>query len=429
MKKITAALLCVFVLLAFTGCGKDTQKTGDYSFHSDSAESNSSRDDASQNGTDSRQDGESKILVAYFSRVGNTDFPDGIDAVASASLIVKGSELYGNTQYIATLIQRATDGELFLIETEDKYPADYDAADRRGAKESKEKSRPKLASHVEKMDGYDIVYLGFPNWYYGMPMAVYSFLEEYDLSGKIIIPFVTSGGSGFSNAISEIQNIQPDAAVLLLLMTYELIGQVSHELLGAVMFVLFVLHHILNSGWTKNLIKGRYTALRILQTVLVVLVLFSMAGSMLSGVMLSRHIFSFLSFGSGLLFARNLHMLSAYWGFVFMSLHLGFHCNMMMGMAKRLTKNPSAMRTWALRSIAALIAGYGVNAFVKRGIGSYLLLQNQFAFFDFEEPILQFLLDYIVVMGLFIAMGHYICGTIRKFKGVKKQEKQKGRSS
>ncbi len=67
MKKITAALLCVFVLLAFTGCGKDTQKTGDYSFHSDSAESNSSRDDASQNGTDSRQDGESKILIAYFS--------------------------------------------------------------------------------------------------------------------------------------------------------------------------------------------------------------------------------------------------------------------------------------------------------------------------------------------------------------------------
>ena len=129
---------------------------------------------------------------------------------------MKGSELYGNTQYIATLIQRATDGELFLIETEDKYPADYDAADRQGEKESKEKSRPKLASHVEKMDGYDIVYLGFPNWYYGMPMAVYSFLEEYDLSGKIIIPFVTSGGSGFSNAISEIQNIQPDAAVLLL---------------------------------------------------------------------------------------------------------------------------------------------------------------------------------------------------------------------
>lgn len=122
--------------------------------------------------------------------------------------------MYGNTQYIATLIQRATGGDLFLIETEEKYPAAYDAADQQGAKESKENARPKLVSHIENMDEYDTVYLGFPNWYYGMPMAVYSFLEEYDFSGKIIIPFVTSGGSGFSDTISEIQSIQSDATVL-----------------------------------------------------------------------------------------------------------------------------------------------------------------------------------------------------------------------
>ena len=218
-------------------------------------------------------------------------------------------------------------------------------------------------------------------------------------------------------------------AILLLLMTYELIGQVSHELLGIIMFVLFILHHILNSRWTKNLIKGKYTALRTQQTVLVVLVLFSMAVSIFSGVMLSRHIFSFLPFSDGLSLPSYLHMLSAYWGFVFMSLHLGFHWNMIMGMAKRLTKKTSVMRTWALRIIALIIAGYGVYAFVKRDIGSYLLLQIQFAFFDFEEPIIQFLLDYIAVMGLFTAIGHYTFGIIRKCKGTKKQEKQKGRSS
>lgn len=212
-------------------------------------------------------------------------------------------------------------------------------------------------------------------------------------------------------------------AVLLLLMTYELIGQVSHELLGIIMFVLFILHHILNNRWTKNLIKGKYTTLRTLQTVLVVLVLISMAGSIFSGVMLSRHIFSFLPFGNGLSFARNLHMLSVYWGFVFMSLHLGFHWNMIMGMAKRLTKKPSVMRTWMLRIIALIIAGYGVYAFVKRDIGSYLLLQNQFAFFDFEEPIVQFLLDYIAVMGLFTAIVHYTSGIIRKCKETKKRGK------
>ncbi len=87
---------------------------------------------------------------------------------------------------------------------------------------------------------------------------------------------------------------------------------------------------------------------------------------------------------------------------------------MMMGMAKRLTKKSSAMRTWVFRIIALIIAGYGVYAFVKRDIGSYLLIQNQFAFFDFEEPIVQFLLDYIAVLGLFTAIGHYTFGIIRK---------------
>ncbi len=137
MKKVTTALLCAFVLLAFAGCSGNTQKTGDYSFHDNSAQStqnqngteqnNPGQDDVDQNAADSKQDEDSKTLIAYFSRVGNTDFPAGVDAVASASLIVKDGELYGNTQYIATLIQRATGGDLFLIETEEKYPADYDS--------------------------------------------------------------------------------------------------------------------------------------------------------------------------------------------------------------------------------------------------------------------------------------------------------------
>ena len=103
---------------------------------------------------------------------------------------------------------------MFLIQTEEKYPADYDATDRQGQQESRGRSRPALASHVENMDAYDLVFLGFPNWYYDMPMAVYTFLEEYDLAGKTIILFATSGGSGFSNAITEIQNLQPDAEIL-----------------------------------------------------------------------------------------------------------------------------------------------------------------------------------------------------------------------
>lgn len=111
--------------------------------------------------------------------------------------------------------------------------------------------------------------------------------------------------------------------LLFLLMTYELVGQAAHEWIGIGMFLLFILHHILNRSWSRNLFKGKYTAFRMAQTVIVVLVLASMAGSMVSGVILSRYVLSFLPIKGGRAFARTLHMLSAYWGFVFMSLHLG----------------------------------------------------------------------------------------------------------
>lgn len=204
---------------------------------------------------------------------------------------------------------------------------------------------------------------------------------------------------------------------LLLLMTYELIGQAAHEWVGIGMFVLFILHHILNGKWSINLLKGKYTAIRIMQTALVVLVLLSMLGSMVSGVILSRHALSFLPINGGRSFARSLHMISAYWGFVFISLHLGFHWNMMMGMAKKLVKKPSEIRKWTLRAIAVLIiSGYGVYAFIKRDIGSYMLLKNQFAFFDFEEPLILFLFDYIASMGLFVAISHYLSELLKKLK-------------
>lgn len=196
---------------------------------------------------------------------------------------------------------------------------------------------------------------------------------------------------------------------LLLLMPYELVGQAAHEWLGIGMFILFIAHHILNGKWSRNLLNGKYTPLRIWQTILVILVLAAMIGSMVSGIILSRHVLSFLPISGGRAFARRLHMLAAYWGFVLMSLHLGFHWSMIMGMAKKLVKTDSPVRTWVLRILALVIAGYGVFAFVKREIGNYMLLRNQFVFFDFDEPLLFFYLDYIAVMVLFIFSGNYVC--------------------
>lgn len=200
---------------------------------------------------------------------------------------------------------------------------------------------------------------------------------------------------------------------LLLLMPYELIGQAAHEWLGIGIFTLFIVHHILNGKWSRKLLKGRYTPLRIWQTILVFLVLASMIGSMVSGTILSRHVLSFLPIDGGRSFARRLHMISAYWGFVLMSLHLGFHWSMIMGMAGKVFQKPCVARRWVGRLLALVIAGYGVYAFGKREFGNYMLLRNQFVFFDFEEPLLFFYLDYIAIMGLFIFIGNYVCAGLK----------------
>ena len=202
-------------------------------------------------------------------------------------------------------------------------------------------------------------------------------------------------------------------AALLLLMAYELIGQAAHEWIGIGMFALFIVHHILNSNWIRNILKGRYHPVRMMQTGLVLLILCAMAGLMISGSILSRHALSFLPIKGGRSFARNLHMISAYWGFVLMSVHLGFHWSMILGMAKKLISRPSAVRKWAGRILAFMIAGYGICAFIKRDIGVYMLLRSHFVFFDYEEPLVFFYLDYIAVMGLLIWIGNYVCVGLR----------------
>lgn len=196
--------------------------------------------------------------------------------------------------------------------------------------------------------------------------------------------------------------------LLLLLMAYELIGQAAHEWLGIGMFVLFILHHVLNGKWLRSIFKGRYTPLRFFQTVINVLILASMAGSMVSGVILSRHALAFLPIEGGRSFARSLHMICAYGGFVLMSLHLGLHWSMILGMAAKHGKRSAQSGKWILRGIGVLIAGYGVYAFLKRDIGAYMLLQSKFVFFDFEEPVVLFILDYLAVMGLFVFVGYYL---------------------
>lgn len=156
---------------------------------------------------------QSSILVAYFSYAENAALPDDVDASASASIQPWNGALTGNTGVVADMIAQATGADLFSIRTVEQYPDTYDATLDQGQQEQSDGARPELATHLENLDSYDTIFLGFPNWWGDMPMAVYTFLDEVDLSGKTVIPFVTSGGSGFSNTISTIQEMEPQATV------------------------------------------------------------------------------------------------------------------------------------------------------------------------------------------------------------------------
>ena len=196
--------------------------------------------------------------------------------------------------------------------------------------------------------------------------------------------------------------------LLFCLMAYLLVGETAHEWLGVAMFGLFLLHHGLNGHWQHNLTKGRYTPMRVFQTVVDVLILLAMAGLMVSGVILSRVVFSFLPISGGMGFARTLHMLASYWGFLFISLHLGLHWNMILGHIGRAAGLvlPRPART-ALGIAGAAAAVYGLYAFLKNQLLSYLFLTPHFIYFDFERPVILFAAEYMAIMELFVFAGHY----------------------
>ena len=196
---------------------------------------------------------------------------------------------------------------------------------------------------------------------------------------------------------------------LLLLMGYQFWGETAHEWVGAGMFLLFITHHILNGSWYKNLFRGRYPAVRILTLSLDALLLLAMLAQMYSGIVMTRYVFDFLPISGGMLLARRLHILGSYWGFLLMSLHLGLHWNMILGMLRKVMqiKSDSKVRRAAVRAAGCLAAGYGCYVFIKREFPTYLLLKSEFVFLDYSESKILFYLDYLALMGLCIFLAHY----------------------
>lgn len=198
--------------------------------------------------------------------------------------------------------------------------------------------------------------------------------------------------------------------ILLFLMGFPFWGNAPHEWVGATMIVLFGLHQILNGHWYKNLLKGKYTPVRVVGTVVNILLLAAMALLLYSGVIMSQYVFEFLRIDGGTAIARRLHLLTSYWGFLLMSVHIGLHWSMILGMAG--IKKMNASRIPSLMGLA--IAAYGVYAFIKRKFPTYLFLQTEFVFFDYNEPKILFYLDYLSIMGLCVFISHSLSVALRK---------------
>ncbi len=208
--------------------------------------------------------------------------------------------------------------------------------------------------------------------------------------------------------------------VLLFLMTYSLIGEAVHEVLGIAMFTLFVIHHILNAGWYKGIFKGKYNTVRITMTITNMAMLVLMILQIAAGIVLSKHVFSFMGLTTGTGTFRLIHLAVPYWLFVLTSFHLGLHWKMMLT-AFSGGKTFGKRSAWICRIIVIGVSAYGVYAFIRRQFLDYMFLKSQFAFFDFSELLARFIVDYLAVMILFAAAGYYLMKlvAVRKRKGLK----------
>ncbi|MCR5762582.1 MAG: DUF4405 domain-containing protein [Treponema sp.] len=207
---------------------------------------------------------------------------------------------------------------------------------------------------------------------------------------------------------------------------------IVHEILGAALFILWAVHINLNRRWYSAIFKGKYNPYRIMQTFINCSILICTVFLMISGIILSNHLFIFLGISSGLGFARIAHLLASHWYYLFMSMHIGLHVGMIANKIKQkknagndslLTKNENleeesnskkAVRRIIFRILLALACLYGIYAFIIRGVWKYLFLQQQFFFFDLERGYILFAVDYISIIILFATLSHLLAVCLKK---------------
>ncbi len=199
MNKKVIVLIAVIIIIAIIGIvvginvagnNKSSETQTSNENQSNNQEVAQTQNNATNTNTEENQNtqGTGKALVVYFSHT-------------------------GNTENVANFIHEAVGGDIVKLETEEPYTDNYNDLLDIAQEEKRENARPALSTKIDNIEQYDTIFLGYPIWWGDMPMALYTFLDEYDLSGKTIAPFVTSGGSGLSGTPSNIQDEEPNATV------------------------------------------------------------------------------------------------------------------------------------------------------------------------------------------------------------------------
>ena len=205
MKKIYPPILSVMLLLSLAACGGTSA----------ASESIASEAPASSSEVSSQPASESAETSAVPEEPSSSEEPVvSEESNEAGGTLIAYFSWSGNTEQMAQAIQAETGGDLFKIEPAVPYTEDYDTLLDIAQQEQAEDARPELAAQVENWDSYDVVFVGYPDWWNDAPMAVYSFLEAYDWTGKTLVPFCTSGGSGFGRSLDKLPGSAPGAAIL-----------------------------------------------------------------------------------------------------------------------------------------------------------------------------------------------------------------------
>ena len=197
MKKVFSILMVFTLLFSLAACSSNTNSGDASSPAPQSSEPSSSQDEGSN----------------HSSAAPESSVPESEPVETGSRSLVVYFSWSGNTENVAKSIQSQTDSDIFEIVPATPYSDDYDTVVDLAQEEQRSNTRPAISGSIENIEQYDVVYVGFPNWWGDMPMILYTFFDTYDLSGKTVALFGTSGGSGLSGTVNEVRSLEPNATV------------------------------------------------------------------------------------------------------------------------------------------------------------------------------------------------------------------------